>query len=141
MVHNQFFVVPHELAGPLQSIRYSRPLLVYGEGRSYGDCCLNDGGVLLDASGLNRFIQFDADTGILRCEAGVTLQFVLDVVLPEKWFLQVTPDTQFVTRRGRNSESRAREEPSSSGISCMSCDLLRAASFRQRESIVFTRSK
>src|ERR1700676_5484994 len=78
----------------------SRPVLVYGKGRSYGDVCLNDGGVLLDSSGLDRFIRFDADTGILRCEAGVTLQSILRLILPAGWFLPVTPGTQFVTVGG-----------------------------------------
>lgn len=79
--------------------QFSRPVLVYGKGRSYGDTCLNDGGVLLDSTGLDRFIQFDADTGVLRCESGVTLQAVLRLSLPD-WFLPVTPGTQFVTIGG-----------------------------------------
>jgi FAD/FMN-containing dehydrogenase len=80
--------------------QFSSPALVYGKGRSYGDCCLNNGGVLLDASGLDRLIGFDAGTGILRCEAGVTLQSVLRLILPANWFLPVTPGTQFVTVGG-----------------------------------------
>lgn len=79
---------------------FSRPVLVYGKGRSYGDCCLNDGGILLDSSGLDRFIQFDAHAGILRCEAGVTLRSILRLILPANWFLPVTPGTQFVTVGG-----------------------------------------
>ena len=80
--------------------RLSRPVLPYGKGRSYGDCCLNDGGILLDASGLDRFILFDPETGLLRCEAGVTLKTILELILPANWFLPVTPGTQFVTVGG-----------------------------------------
>lgn len=79
---------------------FSPPVLVYGKGRSYGDCCLNNGGTLLDSSGLDRFIHFDANAGILRCEAGVTLRSILQLILPAKWFLPVTPGTQFVTVGG-----------------------------------------
>ena len=39
-----------------------------GNGRSYGDSCLNDGGMLIDVRGLDRFIDFDPESGILRCE-------------------------------------------------------------------------
>jgi FAD/FMN-containing dehydrogenase len=78
----------------------ARPLLAYGKGRSYGDCCLNDGGTLLDTRGLDKFIQFDAASGILRCEAGVTLEAILRLILPAKWFLPVSPGTQFVTVGG-----------------------------------------
>jgi FAD/FMN-containing dehydrogenase len=74
--------------------------LVYGNGRSYGDVCLNDGGEVLLARGLDRFIAFDAATGVLRAEAGVLLSEVLDLVVPRGWFLAVTPGTRFVTLGG-----------------------------------------
>ncbi|HEY4950935.1 MAG TPA: FAD-binding oxidoreductase [Candidatus Acidoferrales bacterium] len=80
--------------------RLPRPLLPYGKGRSYGDCCLNDGGTLLDVSGLDRFIRFDPETGLLRCEAGVTLKTILELIVPANWFLPVTPGTQIVTVGG-----------------------------------------
>ena len=80
--------------------RLPRPILPYGKGRSYGDCCLNNGGTLLDASGLDRFMRFDPETGLLRCEAGVTLKTILELILPANWFLPVTPGTQFVTVGG-----------------------------------------
>lgn len=76
------------------------PILPYGKGRSYGDCCLNNGGALLDASELDRFIEFDPKEGILRCEAGVTLQTIRRIILPANWFLPVTPGTEFVTIGG-----------------------------------------
>ena len=74
--------------------------LPYGLGRSYGDSCLNDGGVLCVTSGLDHFIQFDAERGIIRCEAGVSLADILDLVVPYGWFLPVTPGTKFVTIAG-----------------------------------------
>lgn len=74
--------------------------LPYGNGRSYGDSCLNDGGVLLDARGLDRFIAFDAETGELTCEAGVMLAEIIDLALPHGWFPPVTPGTKFVTLGG-----------------------------------------
>lgn len=76
------------------------PLLVYGNGRSYGDVCLNDGGHILLARGLDRFIAFDTEQGILRAEAGVLLSEVLDLIVPKGWFLSVTPGTRFVTLGG-----------------------------------------
>src|SRR5690349_2714336 len=41
--------------------------LAYGCGRSYGDVALNPDGLLIDCRGLDRFIDFDPDTGILAC--------------------------------------------------------------------------
>jgi FAD/FMN-containing dehydrogenase len=75
-------------------------VLPHGLGRSYGDVCLNEGGVLLTTRHLNRFIHFDVDNGILRCEAGVSLAEILDLCVPYGWFLPTTPGTKFVTIGG-----------------------------------------
>lgn len=74
--------------------------LPHGNGRSYGDSCLDPGGTLLHARGLDRFIAFDAATGVLDCEAGVTLAEILEVAVPRGWFLPVTPGTAFATVGG-----------------------------------------
>lgn len=71
-----------------------------GNGRSYGDVCLDDGGTLLDARGLDRFITFDQVTGVLRCESGVLLGDILELTVPHGWFLPVVPGTRFVTVGG-----------------------------------------
>ncbi|PPV08481.1 oxidoreductase [Xanthomonas bromi] len=71
-----------------------------GNGRSYGDSCLNPDGALLCARGLDRFIAFDPGNGVLRCEAGVTLAEIIELVLPQGWFLLVTPGTRYVTVAG-----------------------------------------
>ncbi len=75
-------------------------LLAFGRGRSYGDCCLNDGGMLLTTRTLDRFISFDAATGVLRCEAGVSLGEILALVVPRGWFLPVVPGTKHVSVGG-----------------------------------------
>lgn len=79
---------------------FKESLLAYGYGRSYGDSCLNADGVLLDSSLLRRFIAFDRENGIIRCEAGVQLADVLEVIVPEGWFVPVSPGTKFVSVAG-----------------------------------------
>ena len=76
------------------------PMLPVGMGRSYGDSCLLDGGTLLAARGLDRFISFNPANGLLRCEGGVTLAEILDFAVTRGWFLPVTPGTKFVTVGG-----------------------------------------
>jgi FAD/FMN-containing dehydrogenase len=78
----------------------SDPAIAYGNGRSYGDVCLNGGGRLWDTRGLDRFVRFDVETGVLEAEAGVLLRDITAVVLPKGWFLPVTPGTQEVTLGG-----------------------------------------
>ena len=75
-------------------------LLAYGNGRSYGDVCLNDGGTLLHTRGMNRFVAFDDTGGVLRCEAGVLFSEILAFAVPRGWFLPVVPGTQYVTVGG-----------------------------------------
>ncbi|MEE8160892.1 MAG: FAD-binding oxidoreductase [Acidobacteriota bacterium] len=71
-----------------------------GLGRSYGDAALNqDGGVVLTER-VNRFLSFEPNSGVLSCEAGVSLEEILRVFVPRGWFLPVTPGTKFVTIGG-----------------------------------------
>jgi FAD/FMN-containing dehydrogenase len=76
------------------------PGLAHGLGRSYGDVALNPPGPLWKLHTLDRFIAFDSHTGVLECEAGVSLADIIRVALPRGWFLPVTPGTQFVTVGG-----------------------------------------
>jgi FAD/FMN-containing dehydrogenase len=76
------------------------PMLPFGNGRSYGDVCLNDGGTLLLTRGMDRFIGFDPVAGTLECEAGVLLSEIIELVLPHGWFPAVTPGTALITVGG-----------------------------------------
>jgi FAD/FMN-containing dehydrogenase len=81
------------------------PFLAHGRGRSYGDSCLNEGGVLLDTGRLDRFVAFDRATGLLQAQAGVRLAEVLaHVCRPaadgSAWFPPVVPGTRWLTLGG-----------------------------------------
>lgn len=71
-----------------------------GRGRSYGDVCLNPGGILWDTAALDRFISFDAESGRLICEAGVLLRDIQRLAVPRGWTLPVTPGTLLVSVGG-----------------------------------------
>jgi FAD/FMN-containing dehydrogenase len=103
---------PHQVARPSTREEAAacltedeRPVLPCGCGRSYGDVGMNQGGRLIDCRGLDKFIAFDRVTGVLTCEAGVTLADILAVACrPDAdgsgWLLPVTPGTRFVTVGG-----------------------------------------
>lgn len=76
------------------------PGIVYGNGRSYGDICLNPQGILWDSSSLNKLIHFDEETGVLSCEAGVLIKDINELFTTRGWMLPVTAGTQFVTVGG-----------------------------------------
>jgi FAD/FMN-containing dehydrogenase len=96
----------HELLGlssrhsPLPQAPEGMSVLPFGNGRSYGDSNLNPGGALLQGGQLDRLIAFDAATGVLRCEGGVLFSTLLRLIVPQGWFLPVTPGTQFITLGG-----------------------------------------
>ena len=75
-------------------------ILPYGQGRSYGDSCLNGGGTVLSTAGLDRILSFDVGSGILRAEAGLRLKELLEFAVPRGWFIAVSPGTQYVSLGG-----------------------------------------
>ncbi|MGV3517092.1 FAD-binding oxidoreductase [Luteitalea sp.] len=74
--------------------------LPHGLARSYGDVCLNTGHDLWVTLGMDRLRSFDRVTGVLRCDAGVTLGEIQRIMIPRGWWLPVTPGTQYVTVGG-----------------------------------------
>ncbi|MBD0839250.1 FAD-binding oxidoreductase [Streptomyces sp. TRM68416] len=71
-----------------------------GLGRAYGDAAQNAGGAVFDMTGLDRIHAIDADEGTVRCDAGVSLHRLMQVLLPLGWFVPVTPGTRQVTVGG-----------------------------------------
>ena len=72
--------------------------ITFGNGRSYGDSALNKNIITTKKS--DNFISFDKEIGILHCQAGVTLSKILDLIIPQGWFLSVTPGTKLITVGG-----------------------------------------
>ncbi len=81
-------------------LRGAGPGICFGNGRSYGDVCLNPGGELWDMSGLDRFIAFDPRSGVLTCEAGVLLRDIQRMFVPRGFMVPVNPGTQLITVGG-----------------------------------------
>lgn len=78
----------------------NRTTLAYGNGRSYGDSCLAVTGQVVQTRPLNRFMSVDWETGVLRAEAGTTLDEILQIAVPRGWMLPVTPGTKYATLGG-----------------------------------------
>jgi FAD/FMN-containing dehydrogenase len=70
-------------------------VLARGRGRAYGDAALNSGGTVVLTERLDRFLEFDAESGLLKVEAGATIGDVLEAMVPKGWFVPVTPGTKF----------------------------------------------
>ena len=61
---------------------------------------LNGGGIVLDITGMNQIIEWDAGSGVVRCEAGVTLEQLWHKVLPDGWWPPVVSGTMTTTLGG-----------------------------------------
>ena len=86
----------------LQKIREyvleNNEVIARGNGRCYGDAALGEH--IFSTKRLNKFISFDRLNGILECESGVMLSEILEVIVPQGYFLYVTPGTKYITVGG-----------------------------------------
>ena len=73
-------------------------VIARGNGRCYGDASLAEN--IFSTHRLNKFISFDRINGIIECESGVLLSDILEVTVPQGYFLHVTPGTKFVSVGG-----------------------------------------
>lgn len=90
-----FFRDVEEAAGILHD---KSKLIARGNGRCYGDASLAD--TVVSTLKYNKIISFDKEAGVLDCQAGLTLDEILEVIVPHGWFLPVTPGTKFITVGG-----------------------------------------
>jgi L-gulonolactone oxidase len=98
---------PEHLASPAfvgdveaWSARDRDPRLAVGLRRSYGDTCAFAGGRVIQMTGLDRIRAFDPARGVIRAQAGLSLDDLLRVCVPHGWFAPVTPGTRRVTLGG-----------------------------------------
>ncbi len=84
----------------LAILKNHQTTLPFGNGRSYGDSCMASSGHVLQMRNLDRFIEVDWVRGIVKAEAGVTLEEILNLSISQGWFLPVTPGTKYVTLGG-----------------------------------------
>jgi FAD/FMN-containing dehydrogenase len=78
-------------------------LLSRGLGRAYGDAALPPPSSWRPVAATrlaDRILSFDAETGVLRGEAGLSLATLNRLLLPRGFFTPVSPGTQFVTLGG-----------------------------------------
>src|SRR5579859_3109296 len=82
------------------AVRSRRGVIARGLGRSYNNAAQCGGGVVISTARLNRILALDAATGVVTCEAGVSLEQLMVAGLPAGWFVPVSPGTRQVTVGG-----------------------------------------
>ncbi|WP_332023126.1 FAD-binding oxidoreductase [Kaistella sp.] len=79
-------------------VRNNNEVIARGNGRCYGDASLSEH--IFSTKRLNKFISFDRLNGVIECESGVLLSEILEVIVPQGYFLYVTPGTKFISVGG-----------------------------------------
>ncbi len=79
-------------------VRQHEHFITRGNGRCYGDASLAP--ATLSTLKYDKIISFDDINGLFECQSGLTLDRILEVIVPKGWFLPVTPGTKFISVGG-----------------------------------------
>ena len=90
---------PDEAAGLVKGVA-GGGVIARGLGRSYNNAAQNGGGLVIATSGMRDVLSFDPASGVVSCEAGVSLEQLMVDLLPSGWFVPVSPGTRKVTVGG-----------------------------------------
>lgn len=77
-----------------------RNITLRGAGRSYGDASIGSENIVLDITRLNRILEWDPATGIITCEAGVTIEQLWKYCIADGWWPPVVSGTMYPTLAG-----------------------------------------
>ena len=80
--------------------RSGRTIGLRGGGNSYGDAAINSENIVLDLRRMNRVLEWDAATGIIRVEPGLTLAQLWQYILEDGWWPPVATGTSLTTMGG-----------------------------------------
>lgn len=73
-------------------------IIARGNGRCYGDASLAVHSI--STLKYDKVLDFDVQHGYFTCQSGITLDQVLEIIVPKGWFLPVTPGTKNITIGG-----------------------------------------
>lgn len=75
-------------------------MIARGAGRSYGDAAQNDGGEVLDMTGLDRIVAVDRERKLITAQGGATVAQLMHSLASHGLTLPVVPGTRHVTVAG-----------------------------------------
>ncbi len=111
------------------------PVGMRGSGRSYGDAALSTGGLVMDMTGFDRILSFDAEHGVAEVEPGVTVAQLWRHALPHGYWPSVVPGTMAPTLGGcaaMNVHGKNHFKVGGTGDSILEADLVTPGGERLR---------
>ena len=79
-------------------VKHNDNVIARGSGRCYGDSALATN--TISTLKYDNILFFDTINGVITCQPGITLEQLLQVIVPQGWFLPVTPGTKLITIGG-----------------------------------------
>jgi len=93
-----FIYEPKTVQDVKKILQDKKNIIPSGRLRSYGDSAVNIN--TINSKNFNKIIFFDERIGVLRAQSGVTIENLLNFLIPKGWFLKVTPGTKYATLGG-----------------------------------------
>lgn len=79
---------------------FGMAVAIKGGGNSYGDAFQCPEGIVIDLTRMTRILEWSPQTGVVRCEPGVTIEQLWQYSLHDGWWPPVVPGTAKVTIGG-----------------------------------------
>ncbi|CAH7425950.1 putative Decaprenylphosphoryl-beta-D-ribose oxidase [Vibrio chagasii] len=83
----------------LDNLKTLSSFAIRGSGMSYGDSAISDANVLCTST-FDKLVNWDADSGILALQSGVTIEKLLEFCVPLGWFPCVLAGTKKISIGG-----------------------------------------
>jgi decaprenylphospho-beta-D-ribofuranose 2-oxidase len=90
---------PDELAMAVKAAG-ARGAIARGLGGAYNDAAMNAGGLVVTSTGVSGLLELDHTAGTARVLAGTSIDALLREIVPQGWFVPVTPGTRYITVGG-----------------------------------------
>ena len=101
---------PDELAMAVKAAG-PRGAIARGLGASYGDAAMNAGGTVVCSTDVSGLLELDHAAGTARVLAGTSIDDLLRDIVPQGWFVPVTPGHQVRDDRRGDRRRRPRQGP------------------------------
>jgi len=88
---------PEQLKNKINSESH---IIARGLGRSYGDQAISNTALVAMMPSMDKILAFDDLTGVLDCQAGLSLHQIIKIFAPRGWFPMINPGTKYVTIGG-----------------------------------------
>ena len=135
----EYFIYEPKTTQDVKEILHNKKNIIPSGGfRSYGDSAVNVN--IINSKNFDKIISFDEKIGVLKAQSGVTIETLLNFLIPKGWFLKVTPGTKYATLGGCIASDVHGKEHHKDGCFSESVKSIKIIT-NKNETIIFTKKK